>query len=77
MDVKDHRGQNIISLFSPELKVEIRGDRLFATAYRVVGTGDDMELEVGESSLQVSEYANVYMVDESKNDVNALYPSIQ
>lgn len=75
--MKDHRGQNVISLLSNELKVEIRGDRLFATAYKALGIGDDMELEVGESTLQVSEYANVYIVDENKNDVNALFPTIQ
>lgn len=77
VDIKDANGNTAISLLSNEVKIEVRGDRLFSSAYRMYHDEEEVaQLDIGESTIQVSEYPNIYLVDESQNDVNQMYTLI-
>lgn len=76
LQVKDLKGVNIISLKSISKKVEVRGDRLFWTAYTINTTESTPELLSWENEILASEYTNLYVVDDSLFDINTSYSQI-
>lgn len=76
IDVKDNKGNSAIKLLSNQVKIQVRGDRLFASSFKIDNTHDEPELISAEDSGRVSEYTNLFLVDENQGDVHTIFKSI-
>jgi hypothetical protein len=76
VSIKDSKGNETISLASAPLKIEVRGDSLFATSYQIDNSFGTASLLTAPDSLRVSDVSNIYLIDENKQDPNTIYTSI-
>lgn len=64
LELKDSHGDEFAKLESEELRVEIRGDRLFATSYKLSEKDQDIWFEIWQERLTVSRASNIFVSDE-------------
>ena len=65
--VEDSTGNQVVGLTSEPVQVQVRGDRLFITNYKLDNTGTGgLENNVWENSISVDANTNVFLID-SKN----------
>ena len=74
LETKDNNGNEIISLESSIKEIQVRWDMFFASSYKL--SPKFTEAESGESSIEVSDATNIYLVDENQNSVTDVQNAI-
>ena len=72
VEIKDDKKVRKIYLDSSELKVSIRGERLFVYSHKIEDNNGKWELDIGQSSMVASDSFNLYLLDAQRQNVNTI-----
>ena len=72
INIKDANGWNAILKESDVIKIEVRGDRLFSTAYVIEENVDNWSIEanIWNNEITVSESSQIFIVDKNNTQVD-------
>jgi hypothetical protein len=69
LELQDSNGEIFTSLVSEDLKIEIRGDRFFASTYVLSEEEEDLGFQIGENTIVASDATNIFVADELSSPV--------